>query len=157
MVPSKQWHSVHHLCKRIQAFSKLVCHTYIHAVFLHCLFLQEDWESVYKKPHSFWFVLQCTIWGEELGEAWNTVITWQRKKGNKRMCRGWLSASEFTQWNMDSLNVFAICFFSNCEQFQTPHAAPRLIEFCMLLACSGYQGERISTEPVFARAKRIAH
>ena len=95
--------------------------------------------------------------GEELREAWNTVITWQRKKGNKRMCRGWLSASEFTQWNMDSLNVFAICFFSNCEQFQTPHAAPRLIEFCMLLVCSGYQGERISTEPVFARAKRISH
>lgn len=39
------------------------------------------------------------------------------------------------------------------EQFQTPHAAPRLIEFCMLLACFGYQGERDSTEPVFAQSK----
>lgn len=43
------------------------------------------------------------------------------------------------------------------EQFQTPHAAPRLIEFCMLLACFGYQGERVSTEPVFARVKTVSH
>ena len=133
-------------------------HTHTHTLcpFIVCLSQRTEYQFI-RSPTLFWFVLWCTSFGKAMEKAWNTAITWQRKKGNKRMCRGWLSASEFTQWDMDSLNVFAICFFSNCEQFQTPHAAPRLIEFCMLLACFGYQGERIGTEPRFARAKRISH
>lgn len=123
--------------------------------------LHTRWSSfMYNKQHMLisvcleWDVLEPFPCGP--GYASNTHNKAERK-GTKECLKEWLSASECTQWNMDSLHISAICFSSAREQFWTPHGEVRLIELCMLLACLGYQGEKIATGSLFAKVKRISH
>lgn len=91
-------------------------------IYMHKSLYRSTENPIYQLPNPFCFVLQDPrLVGKWRGMRHSDKMTEEERQ--RKNCRQWSSASEFTQWNMDTLNGFTICFFSNWAISNTPRCS----------------------------------